>query len=96
MPTPPLALTAAQKKYLDELAEQLVANGTPPGPISLADMARAHQQRQKFAQEILAQRTQRSRMVRKVLEPSVWTKIRAAQTRTKLLEQARNASQAAL
>lgn len=74
-----MQLTKEQKAYFSELAAQIVAtHGEKAADVLAADpvsaVTAAHEKRYEFIQEILEQRTDRSKMARIALCTGIYTK----------------------
>lgn len=57
--------------YLKELGAEIAANGDPSGDL-LAEMKAAHARRQRFAEEMIAGKSDRSRKIRQILGAKVY------------------------
>lgn len=64
------------RRYLSELAAEIVAAGDPNGDL-IAEMQAAHARRQAVAREMAKGTSDRARIIRRVIATQVWGNVRA-------------------
>ena len=78
-------MTAAERKYLDELAADLAKHGGIFGDPAQA-IKSAHERRQKFAKEMLSQTTRRSILAKMAIGESVFIACNVRASKQKLID----------